>query len=52
MINQDKNRDKQIYNNKICISCKNKDNCDKNKFNTFIFKDRISIRCEEYEYDI
>lgn len=44
------NRDKEIYNSKICEFCKNKDKCDKNKFMVYVVQGNVTMRCPSYEY--
>ena len=45
------NRDKEVYNSKICIYCKNQDICDKNCFGVFVVRDKVTMRCPKYEYN-
>lgn len=45
------NRDKEVYNSTICIYCKNKDICDLNKFIVKVYRDKVSMKCREYEYN-
>lgn len=45
------NRDKEVYNSKICKFCKNYDKCNKDNFKVFVFRDKISMRCAKYEYN-
>lgn len=45
------NKDKEVYNSKICIYCKNKDHCNKNLFTVFVIKDKVTMKCVKYEYD-
>lgn len=42
------NRDKQIYNTKMCIYCVNKDKCDKNKFRVFVYENKLVMSCSGY----
>lgn len=44
-------RDKEVYNSKICIYCKNQDICDKNRFGVFVVGDKVTMRCPKYEYN-
>ena len=45
------NRDKEIYNSKICIYCKNRDHCSKDLFGVFVIRDKVTMRCPKYDYD-
>lgn len=47
----DRNRDKEIYNNSMCKYCINRDNCSKNIFTVNVFKDKTTMYCVKYEYD-
>lgn len=46
-----KDSDKEIYNSKVCVWCKHKDDCNKNLFNVFVFRDKVSMNCPRYEFD-
>lgn len=44
-------RDKEVYNDKVCILCKNKDICNKNRFKAFTQRDgKVVMRCSFYRY--
>ena len=43
------NRDKEVYNSKICIYCKNQEICDKSCFGVFVVRDKVTMRCPKYE---
>lgn len=42
--------DKEVYNSKICIYCKHYNECSKNKFKVYVFNDKVSMRCIDYEF--
>lgn len=44
------NKDKQIYNSRICEFCTKKNKCDKNRFSVYVMSSGLTMRCDDYEY--
>lgn len=42
------NKDKELYNSKVCCFCKNNLTCNKNKFNVYVYHDKTTFRCAFY----
>lgn len=45
------NRDKEVYNSKMCIYCKLRESCNKDLFSVFVVRDKVTMRCAKYEFD-
>lgn len=45
-----RNKEKEIYNTKICSYCVKNNTCNHDKFRTIIVADKTTIKCNEYEY--
>ena len=45
-----KNRDKEIYNDRICKYWDNCNSCNKNKFTVYTINDKTVMRCSSYSF--
>lgn len=41
----------EVYQNKICKYCTNKENCNKDKIKTSKFENKVSIYCPDYVFE-
>lgn len=48
---ENRDSDKELYNSKMCIYCTHRDDCNKNLFNVFVFRDKVTMNCPRYEFD-
>lgn len=43
-------KDKEIYNSRICKYCEYNNVCSKDKYKVFTFAGKVTMRCKDYSY--